>query len=226
MKAMRETLPQQFPGTTFAFLPADIVTQILNFGLPAPIDVQIIGSKMEANRAYAEKILPRIARVPGIADPRIQQAFNAPTFNVDVDRTRAQIVGVSERDVATKSAGHSGRQHPDRADVLAQSKERRFVPDRRPDAAILGELALKPREYSGFARFGQTDPRRRGHDQARSEQRCRIALCRSARHRHFRNQQWPGSRRRSRPISRRSWMTPPLRLPQVQLWLFADKSRR
>ena len=100
VKAMRETLPQQFPGTTFAFLPADIVTQILNFGLPAPIDVQIIGSKLEANRAYAEKILPRIARVPGVADARIQQAFNAPTFNVDVDRTRAQIVGVSERDVA------------------------------------------------------------------------------------------------------------------------------
>src|SRR5271156_6439678 len=100
VKAMRETLPQQFPGTTFAFLPADIVTQILNFGLPAPIDVQIIGSKLQATRAYAEKILPRIARVPGVADPRIQQAFNAPTFNVAVDRTRAQIVGVSERDVA------------------------------------------------------------------------------------------------------------------------------
>src|ERR1700722_1144818 len=100
IKTMRETLPHQFPGTTFAFLPADIVTQILNFGLPAPIDVQVIGSKMEANRAYAEKILPRIARIPGIADARIQQAFNAPTFNVDVDRTRAEIVGVSERDVA------------------------------------------------------------------------------------------------------------------------------
>jgi len=100
VKTMRETLPHQFPGTTFAFLPADIVTQILNFGLPAPIDVQVIGSKMEANRAYAEKILPRIARIPGIADARIQQAFNAPTFNVDVDRTRAQIVGVSERDGA------------------------------------------------------------------------------------------------------------------------------
>jgi multidrug efflux pump subunit AcrB len=100
VSAMRESLPRQFPGTTFAFLPADIVTQILNFGLPAPIDVQIIGAKLEANRAYADKILSRIARVPGIADARIQQAFNAPTFNVDVDRTRAEIVGVSERDVA------------------------------------------------------------------------------------------------------------------------------
>jgi CzcA family heavy metal efflux pump len=100
VKAMREQLPSQFPGTTFAFLPADIVTQILNFGLPAPIDVQIIGSKIEANRAYADKLLAKIARVPGVADARIQQAFNAPTLDVDVDRTRAELVGVSERDVA------------------------------------------------------------------------------------------------------------------------------
>ena len=100
VKALREQLPAKFPGTTFAFLPADIVTQILNFGLPAPIDVQIIGSKVEANRAYANKLLPKIARIPGIADARIQQAFNAPTLDVNVDRTRAQLVGVSERDVA------------------------------------------------------------------------------------------------------------------------------
>ena len=65
VKAMRETLPQKFPGTTFAFLPADIVTQILNFGLPAPIDVQIIGSELDANRAYAKNSCRRIARVPG-----------------------------------------------------------------------------------------------------------------------------------------------------------------
>jgi multidrug efflux pump subunit AcrB len=100
VKVLRETLPREFPGTTFAFLPADIVTQILNFGLPAPIDVQIIGPKIEDNRDYANKLVARIARVPGVADARIQQAFNAPTFNVDVDRTRAQIVGVSEKDVA------------------------------------------------------------------------------------------------------------------------------
>ena len=100
VKTMREQLPAKFPGTTFAFLPADIVTQILNFGLPAPIDVQVIGSKVEANRAYANKLLPKIARIPGVADARIQQAFNAPTLDVNVDRTRAQLVGVSERDVA------------------------------------------------------------------------------------------------------------------------------
>ncbi len=100
VKTMRETLPRKFPGTDFAFLPADIVTQILNFGLPAPIDVQVIGPDLEANRAYADKLLAKIGQVTEVADARIQQAFNAPTFNVDVDRTRAELVGVSERDVA------------------------------------------------------------------------------------------------------------------------------
>ena len=99
--ALRERLPRRFPGTDFAFLPADIVSQILNFGLPAPIDVQVIGSKTEANRAYAQALFKRIARVTGIADPRIQQAFNAPTLNVDVDRSMATDMGVTERDVAT-----------------------------------------------------------------------------------------------------------------------------
>jgi len=98
--ALRERLPREFPGTTFAFLPADIVTQILNFGLPAPIDVQVIGADIEGNRAYADRLLKQIRQVPGIADPRIQQAFNAPTLNVDVNRSFAGEVGLTERDVA------------------------------------------------------------------------------------------------------------------------------
>ena len=98
---LRERLPRQFPGTTFAFLPADIVSQILNFGLPAPIDVQVIGNKGEENRRYANIIFRKIARVPGIADPRIQQVTNAPTLAVDVDRSLASQVGLSEKDVTT-----------------------------------------------------------------------------------------------------------------------------
>ena len=73
VKAMREALPGQFPGTTFAFLSADIVSQILNFGLPAPIDVQIVGSKFDANHVYANKLLRKIARVPGVADAQISR---------------------------------------------------------------------------------------------------------------------------------------------------------
>jgi multidrug efflux pump subunit AcrB len=99
VKALREQLPHAFPGMTFAFLPADIVNQILNFGAPAPIDLQIRGNNLNGNFDYANKLLARIRRIPGIADARIQQSPNYPSFNVDVDRTRAQYVGLTERDV-------------------------------------------------------------------------------------------------------------------------------
>jgi CzcA family heavy metal efflux pump len=99
VQALREQLPRQFPGMTFAFLPADIVSQILNFGAPAPIDLQVRGADTARNFAYANKLLASIKRIPGIADARIQQSASNPTFNIDVDRTRAQYVGLTERDV-------------------------------------------------------------------------------------------------------------------------------
>ena len=99
VQMLREQLPRLFPGMSFSFLPADIVSQILNFGAPAPIDLQIRGANLEANFAYANKLLGKIRRIPGVADARIQQSPNAPTFNIDVDRTRAQYVGLTERDV-------------------------------------------------------------------------------------------------------------------------------
>ncbi len=98
---LRETLPRLFPGTVFSFLPADIVTQILNFGLPAPIDVQVIGGDPAASRAYADALYRKIDRVTGIADARIQQAFDEPTLNVKFDRSLAGEVGLTERDAAT-----------------------------------------------------------------------------------------------------------------------------
>jgi CzcA family heavy metal efflux pump len=99
VRKLREELPKRFPGTTFAFTPADIVSQILNFGTPSPIDLQIRGNNFAENFAYAEALLADIKRIPGIADARIQQARGLPTFNVDVDRTRAQFAGLTERDV-------------------------------------------------------------------------------------------------------------------------------
>jgi multidrug efflux pump subunit AcrB len=99
VQVLREQLPRAFPGLQFAFLPADIVSQILNFGAPAPIDLQVRGADVNANFAYANKLLSRIRRIPGIADARIQQSPSNPTFNIDVDRTRAQYVGLTERDV-------------------------------------------------------------------------------------------------------------------------------
>src|ERR1700755_613975 len=83
VQALREQLPQAFPGMTFAFLPADIVSQILNFGAPAPIDLQVRGNDINANFAYANKLLSRIRRITGIADARIQQSPSNPTFNID-----------------------------------------------------------------------------------------------------------------------------------------------
>jgi multidrug efflux pump subunit AcrB len=100
VKQLRTILPRQFPGTTFAFLPADIASQILNFGLPAPLDVQIIGNNQEANYRYATELLKRIRQVPGVADLRIQQVFNYPQLNVNVDRSLAGEVGLTQRDVA------------------------------------------------------------------------------------------------------------------------------
>jgi multidrug efflux pump subunit AcrB len=100
IKKLRTILPEQFPGTTFSFLPADIVSQILNFGLPAPIDLQVIGNDSRANYAYATELLKRIRTVPGIADLRIQQVPNYPQINVNVDRTLAGEVGLTQRDVA------------------------------------------------------------------------------------------------------------------------------
>jgi multidrug efflux pump subunit AcrB len=100
IKQLRTILPQRFPGTTFSFLPADIVSQILNFGLPAPIDVRVIGNNQKANYGYANDLLKRIRLVPGIADLRIQQVFNYPQINVDADRTFASEVGLTQRDIA------------------------------------------------------------------------------------------------------------------------------
>ena len=99
VRTLREELPRRFPGVTFAFLPADIVSQILNFGSPAPIDLQVRGANLAANFAHANELLRRIRKIPGVADARIQQSPNNPGFNVDVDRTRAQYVGLTERDV-------------------------------------------------------------------------------------------------------------------------------
>jgi multidrug efflux pump subunit AcrB len=98
---LRIKLAKEFPGVTFAFLPADIVSQILNFGLPAPIDIQVVGYNLEGNRRFADTLLERIRYVPGTVDLRIQQPFDQPKLHIDVDRTKAGQIGFTERDVAT-----------------------------------------------------------------------------------------------------------------------------
>jgi multidrug efflux pump subunit AcrB len=101
VRLLRAKLRDEFPGTTFAFLPSDIVNQILNFGLPAPLDVQVVGFNIEANRDFANNLLAKLKTIPGAADLRIQQAFDYPQFNVTVDRTNASQVGLTQQQVAS-----------------------------------------------------------------------------------------------------------------------------
>jgi multidrug efflux pump subunit AcrB len=97
---LRLKLSQEFPGVSFYFLPADIVTQILNFGLPAPIDIQIVGRNLTANREFASHLMDQLKFIPGTSDLRIQQPFDQPKLHIDVDRTKAQEIGYTQRDVA------------------------------------------------------------------------------------------------------------------------------
>ena len=99
VREMRRRLPYVYPSATFSFLPADIVSQILNFGSPAPIDVQIVGQSLQADQKYAVALLRRIRTVPGIADARIQQSSALPQLNVDVDRSRIAQLGLTELNV-------------------------------------------------------------------------------------------------------------------------------
>jgi multidrug efflux pump subunit AcrB len=99
VRKLREVLPDAFPDTVFSFPPADIVSQILNFGAPAPIDIQIRGNNLAANFEYANKMLKAIKQVPGVADARIQQSSKSPIMELKMDRTRAQEMGLTARDV-------------------------------------------------------------------------------------------------------------------------------
>ncbi|HLW53367.1 MAG TPA: efflux RND transporter permease subunit [Candidatus Angelobacter sp.] len=100
VKQLREELPKRFPGVEFFFQPADIVSQILNFGLPSPIDIQVVGRNLNQNYMIAQSIANRLRHVPGAADVHVQQLMGAPSLRLDVDRTRAQQVGLQQRDVA------------------------------------------------------------------------------------------------------------------------------
>ncbi|MBS0419309.1 MAG: efflux RND transporter permease subunit [Proteobacteria bacterium] len=101
IRRLRVVLANNFPSTSFAFLPADIVTQTLNFGLPSPIDVQISGFNTDANREVANRLLQKLRQIPGAVDLRVQQAYDYPTINVDVDRTKARQMGLTQENVAS-----------------------------------------------------------------------------------------------------------------------------
>jgi len=112
---LRIELARRFPGVQFSFIPADIVSQILSFGLPAPIDVQVIGRNFEANRRFAAALATKMLHVPGVVDLRVHQVANEPALEVEVDRTRAAQLGLTQRDVANNllvSLSGSGQTSP------------------------------------------------------------------------------------------------------------------
>jgi multidrug efflux pump subunit AcrB len=115
MHDLRIELNRRFPGVQFSFIPSDIVSQILSFGLPAPIDVQIVGRNYDANRTFAAALAAKMVHVPGIVDLRVHQVANEPALEIDVDRTRAAQLGLTQRDVANNllvSLSGSGQTSP------------------------------------------------------------------------------------------------------------------
>jgi multidrug efflux pump subunit AcrB len=100
-RTLRERLSREFPDGQFSFLPADIVSQILNFGLPAPLDVQVAGPDVEKNRTYAQSLLTKMKMIPGAVDLHVQQPYDYPQINVDVDRTKARLLGLTQQNVAS-----------------------------------------------------------------------------------------------------------------------------
>ena len=134
VRQLRKILPVAFPGTTFSFLPPDIISQILNFGSPAPLDVQIVGQRLAANQAFAVKLVRQMRRIPGIADVRIQQSADNPQLNVDVNRSRIDQLGLDRTQRDQQRRDRPGRHRADRAGLLAGSDKRRGIPHRRAGA--------------------------------------------------------------------------------------------
>jgi CzcA family heavy metal efflux pump len=165
-KALREQLPRAFPDATFSFLPADITSQILNFGAPAPIDVQIVGNNLAANQALAQKMLRRMRAIPGVVDARIQQPVGYPELKVSVDRARLGGFGLTERDVtASLSTALAGTTqvapafflNPDNGiayPIAAQAPEYRVrTLDELANIPISGPGAARPQILGGVGTF-------------------------------------------------------------------------
>jgi hypothetical protein len=136
---LRIKLAQDFPGVSFSFLPADIVSQILNFGLPSPIDIQVVGRNVEGNRQFADNLLQRLKYVPGTADLRIQQAFNQPKLHIFVDRTRAEGAGSPNATSPTTSlflSAAASRRHPASGSIRRTASATPSRPKRRSTASI------------------------------------------------------------------------------------------
>ncbi len=165
VRTLRNDLGREFPGTIFYFLPSDIVTQILNFGLPAPIDVQFEGADIVGNRKVANTILAQMRQVPGLTDLRIQQPDDYPVLNITVDRTKASAGRIHRARRGRKRSQHPQRKLAAQPAVLPQPQERRHLHHRRADAAVRHPDPQRSAEHPHHRHDGEAprDPRRRRH---------------------------------------------------------------
>ena len=121
IRRLRRQLPRLFPGVEFFFQPADIVSQILNFGLPAPVDIQIMGADVRTNYDIGQRIANRLREIPGAADVHVQQMLSLPTLYLDMDRTRINQVGLTAAQCRAKRADQPERKLSDGSQFLAES---------------------------------------------------------------------------------------------------------
>ena len=228
VRQLRAELPRRFPGVAFGFLPADIISQILNFGAPAPIDVQISGANLAADFDYANLLLKRIRHVPGVADARIQQS---PDYADARRRRRSHARPVCRTDRARRHQQprrQSRRQRSGVADLLARSQDRRLLFDRHADAAIPARHLERFGDGADLGR-GRREPRRFSAASPRSRERSATrsfpstTSCRSCR----------STRRRKDAISARSpttsascFTTPRQASPRAATWRCWDRFRR
>ena len=148
-RLIRDKLTAEFPGTLFYFQTADIVSQVLNFGLSAPIDIQIQDSNFARAYATAQRILKAIQKIPGVVDPRIVQVLDFPALQIDVDRLRAARLGIAQRDVANNMLTSLAGSALVGADLLPQSAERRELHRRGADAGGQDQHGLRRAEPAG-----------------------------------------------------------------------------
>ena len=198
---LRIELAKDFPGVTFYFLPADIVSQILNFGLPAPIDIQILGQDLAANRVFADNLLNQLKFVPGTVDLRIQQAFDQPKLHIEVDRTKAQQIGYSARDIAQNLLVSLSGSFQTTPNFWLDPAARCQLQHRRANAAVQRGLLAGSGKYPGH-RPARRNPEIHGHGgflQPRRGNGRGLALQHHAGDRYF----WRGARPRpGRSLSR------------------------
>ena len=197
VRQMREKLPHEFPGVTFSFPPADIVSQILNFGSPAPIALQIRGPKLPANFKYADTLLREIKRIPGIADARIQESQASPGFKIDMDRTQAQLLGITARDVTNSLVVNLAGSSQVAPTFWLNPQNDISYPIVLQDAAIFARfpgLAAQPVDHRQQRQFAGA--RRPRHGKPAGHQRSRRSVQHSAGGADLRHH--PGSRPRRR----------------------------